>query len=115
MAMLKQSEVVHYLVSLGVVKPSAVVARELAVVDASRRHHVFITSTRAGPTFVVKQATRQNASSLAHEACALRALEAVREFRANVPAVVHDDPQAALLVLRTPGGARTWSEHHGAG
>ena len=56
-AMLEQSQVAHYLLSLGLVKPRAVLE------DGPRRRRrrraatrVFVVTTRRGPTYVVKQA-----------------------------------------------------------
>jgi Ser/Thr protein kinase RdoA (MazF antagonist) len=111
---LAQSEIVHYLLSLGLVKPGAVVDGDLAVVDASRRNCVFLVTTAGGPTFVIKQARPETTATLAHEAAMLRAL-AGGDLADRVPTVVHHDPGAARLVLRTPGGARDWNEHHAAG
>jgi Ser/Thr protein kinase RdoA (MazF antagonist) len=112
--MLQQSDIAHYLLSLGLVKPRDVVEEDLTVVDASRRNCVFLATTRAGPTYVVKQAGPRTAPTLAHEAAVLRALERSELGRA-VPAVVLHDPESARLVLSTPGGARDWGEHHRAG
>ena len=112
--MLAQSEIAHYLLSLGLVKPRAVVDDDFTVLDASRRNAVFLAGTTTGPTFVVKQAGRRSAGTLAHEAGVLRVL-AAGDLADRVPAVVHHDPDAARLVLRTPGGARDWNEHHAAG
>ena len=109
--MLEQSDVAHYLLSLGVVKPRAVVEEGLAIVDASRRNCVYLVSARSGPTFVVKQATSKNASGLAHEASVLRTVAGAPELAAHVPTVVHHED--GRLVLRTPAGARDWSEHRG--
>ncbi len=72
--MLTQAGTAHYLLSLGVVKPSDVVEHELSVTDESRRNAVFIASTRTGPAYVVKQASAQTAATVAHEAAMLRAL-----------------------------------------
>jgi Ser/Thr protein kinase RdoA (MazF antagonist) len=113
--MLEQSDIAHYLLSLGLVKPRAVVEEDFTVVDASRRNCVFLVTTRAGPTYVVKQAVPRTAPMLAHEAAVLRALADAPELAGQVPTVVLDEPEAARLVLRTPGGARDWSEHHRAG
>lgn len=112
--MFAQSEIAHYLLSLGLVKPGAIVDEGLTVVDASRRNSVFLVSTTAGPTFAVKQARAGTADTLAHEAAVLRVL-AAGDLADRVPAVVHHDPNAGRLVLRTPGGARDWNEHHAAG
>jgi hypothetical protein len=113
--MLTQSDIAHYLLSLGVVKPRAVVEDELAVADASRRNCVFIASARVGPAYVVKQAGPRSAPALAHEAEVLSALAHTAEVAELVPSVVHHDPEAALLVLSTPAGARNWSQHHDVG
>jgi Ser/Thr protein kinase RdoA (MazF antagonist) len=113
--MLEQSEIVHYLLSLGLVKPNAVVGGDLTVVDASRRNCVFIATTRAGPTYVVKQAGPRSARTLVHEAHVLRVLTDWPALAAQVPVVVHHDSGAARLVLRSPGGARDWGQHHGSG
>jgi len=101
--------------SLGLVKPRAVVEENLTIVDASRRNCVFLAAVRGGPTYVVKQAGPRSARTLAHEAAVLRALAEATELAAHVPTVVHHESQAARLVLRTPGGARDWDEHQGAG
>lgn len=112
--MLAQSDIAHYLLSLGIVKPRAVVDEGLTVIDASRRNSVFLVTTAAGRTFAVKQARAGTAATLAHEAAVLRVL-AAGELADRVPAVVHHDPDAGRLVLRTPGGAKDWNEHHAAG
>ena len=111
---LEQSEIPLYLLSLGLVKPSDVVDGNLRVVDSSRRNRVFLATTSAGPTFVVKQAGARTAATLAHEAAVLELL-AGGDFAERVPAVVAHDSGAARVVLRTPGGARDWNEHHAAG
>ena len=113
--MLGQSDIAHYLLSLGVVKPRAVLDGELAIVDASRRNCVFIATTPDAPTYVVKQATPPNAETLRHEAAVLRALAGDPELAPVVPAVVHHDAADALLVLSSPGGGREWNKHHVAG
>jgi Ser/Thr protein kinase RdoA (MazF antagonist) len=113
--MLKQSHVAHYLLSLGLVKPQAVVDGELTIADASRRNCVFLASTRAGPTYVVKQAARRHAATLAHEAAVLAVLAEAEELAGRVPRVVRFGPEQARLVLCTPAGAQSWSDHHGNG
>jgi Ser/Thr protein kinase RdoA (MazF antagonist) len=110
--MLEQSDIAHYLLSLGLVKPRDVVEEGLGIVDTSRRNCVFLATTRAGPTYVIKQAGTRTAPTLAHEAAVLRALAGAPQLAEQVPTVVLHDPQTARLVLRTPGGARNWSEHH---
>jgi aminoglycoside phosphotransferase (APT) family kinase protein len=111
--MLKQSDIAHYLLSLGLVKPRDVVDEEFTVVDASRRNCVFLAGTGAGPTFVVKQARPRTAHTLAHEAAVLAALAAATDLAGSVPTTVHHEPESARLVLRTPGRARVWSDHDG--
>jgi aminoglycoside phosphotransferase (APT) family kinase protein len=113
--MLTQAGIAHYLLSLGVVNPSAVVEDELSVLDASRRNAVFLAAASSGPAYVVKQARAETAATLAHEAAMLRALAAMPELDGLVPQVAHEDREAACLVLRTPADARAWSEHHRAG
>jgi aminoglycoside phosphotransferase (APT) family kinase protein len=109
--MVEQSDVAHYLLSLGVVKPQAIVDEGFTVVDASRRNCVFLARTRSGPTLVVKQAMSGDGSALAHEAAVLRLLAGDLELAVHVPEVVHFESDC--LVLRTPSGARDWSEHQG--
>lgn len=113
--MLEQSEISHYLLSLGLVKPRAIRDEELVVVEASRRNVVFIASTVSGPAYVVKQAVARHAATLSHEAAVLGALATTPELRALVPAIAHYDPAAARLVLRTRAGARDWNSHRHAG
>ena len=105
----------HYLLSLGLVKPRAILDEELVVIDASRRNAVFIASTATGPAYVVEQAVARHAPTLAHEAAVLAALAGAPELRALVPAIAHHDAAEARLVLRTPAGARDWNAHHRAG
>jgi aminoglycoside phosphotransferase (APT) family kinase protein len=109
--MLEQSDIAHYLLSLSVVKPQAIVDEDFRVVDASRRNTVFVATTSSGPTFVVKQAPSDHAADLAHEAAVLRRLAAAPALAPHVPAVVHlDGPR---LVLRSPGGGRDWRSQTG--
>jgi Ser/Thr protein kinase RdoA (MazF antagonist) len=112
---LEQSEIAHYLLSLGLVKPRAVVDGELTIVDASRRNSVFVAVTRGGPAYVVKQARPRSARTLEHEAQVLRALARQPTLADHVPRVAHQDVDAARLVLRSPGGGRDWREQHRAG
>jgi Phosphotransferase enzyme family len=100
---LEQSDVAHYLLSRGVVKPREVIDDGFTVVDASRRNRVFLAGTRSGPTFVVK-----HGPALAHEAAILRLLAGAPGLAEHVPAVVLEEP--ACLVLRTPGGAQAWRD-----
>jgi aminoglycoside phosphotransferase (APT) family kinase protein len=109
--MLEQSDIAHYLLSLSVVKPQAVIEEDFKVVDVSRRNCVFLATTRSGPTFVVKQATSANVSALAREAAVLDLLAGTPELAPHVPAVVRLDQ--GCLVLRTRGGARDWNVHSG--
>jgi Ser/Thr protein kinase RdoA (MazF antagonist) len=113
--MLEQSAIAHYLLSLGLVKPQEVVDGDLTILDVSRRNCVYLATTRAGPAYVVKQGTSRSAVTLSHEAEVLRGLAGVAELACFVPTVVHHEPDAARLVLRTPTGARDWSDHHGDG
>lgn len=113
--MLDQSQIAYFLLSLGVIKPRAVVEDGLTVADASRRNCVFIVTTASGPTYAVKQASPESALALQHEAAVLRVLADAPELAGQVPAVVHENPEMAVLVLRSPGGGRDWTEHHGAG
>jgi Ser/Thr protein kinase RdoA (MazF antagonist) len=110
--MLEQSDIAHYLLSLGLVKPRAIVEENLTVVDASRRNCVFVATTDGAPTYVVKQAGPRSALTLDHEAAVLRALGNSDALADCVPVVVHHEPQAALLVLRSPPDTRSWSVHH---
>jgi Ser/Thr protein kinase RdoA (MazF antagonist) len=113
--MLEQPDIAHYLLSLGLVKPRDVVEEDLTIVDASRRNSVFLAMKRAGPTYVIKQADTETARTLAHEAAILRFLAETTELAGHVPEVVEHEPAMARLVLKTPGGARDWIEHHRAG
>jgi Ser/Thr protein kinase RdoA (MazF antagonist) len=111
--MLEQSDIAHYLLSLGLVKPRDVVDKGLRIVDASRRNSVFLAATCAGPTYVVKQAGPRTAHTLAHEAAVIDALAEVKKVAAHVPTVILHEPEEARLVLRTPAAARDWCHHSG--
>jgi aminoglycoside phosphotransferase (APT) family kinase protein len=112
---LEHSDVARHLLSLGLLDPAAVVEEDLAIVDASRRNRVFVAARRGGPALVVKQCADGRGDTLAHEAAVLRALGGHPGVAGHVPAVVHHDPRAGTLVLRTPGGARDWSAQHARG
>jgi aminoglycoside phosphotransferase (APT) family kinase protein len=112
--MLRQSDIAHYLLSLGLVKPREVVEERLTISDASRRNSVFLAEVRGGPTYVVKQAGPRTAPTLAHEAAVLRVLADTTDVAGHVPAVMDADPEAGRLVLRTPGAALDWNEHQRA-
>ena len=113
--MLEQSDMAHYLLSLGLVKPRDIVEGDFSVIDVSRRNCVFLAKRRAGRTYVVKQARPRTAHTLAHEAAVLRVLADVPDLAGQVPTVVHHEREAARLVLSTPAGARDWTEHHSSG
>jgi Ser/Thr protein kinase RdoA (MazF antagonist) len=113
--MLEQSDMAHYLLSLGLVKPRDVLEEGLTIADMSRRNCVYVATTRAGPTYVVKQSALRTASTLTHEAAILRALAEEPELAQAVPTVMLDDAEEARLVLRTPGSGRSWSEQYRAG
>jgi aminoglycoside phosphotransferase (APT) family kinase protein len=103
--MLEQSDIAHYLLSLGLVKSRDVVEEDLTIRDVSRRNCVFLATTRTGPAFVVKEGT---APTLAHEAAVLRDLAGVLACR--IPSVVRFEPETGRLVLSTPPGARDWGD-----
>jgi Ser/Thr protein kinase RdoA (MazF antagonist) len=113
--MLEQSDMTHYLLSLGLVKARDIVEGDLSVIDVSRRNCVFLARRRAGRTYIVKQARPQTAQTLAHEAAVLRVLAQKPELAGQVPTVVHHERDADRLVLSTPGGARDWTDHHSSG
>ncbi len=109
--MIEQSDIAHYLLSLGVVKPRQVVEGDFAIVDVSRRNCVFLVTPPSGAVFVVKQAAPGPAEFLAHEASVLRLLAGAPEVARHVPEVVHE--QDGCIVLRTPADARDWAKHQG--
>jgi aminoglycoside phosphotransferase (APT) family kinase protein len=109
---IEQSDIAHYLLSLGVVKPRAVIDDGFTVADVSRRNRVFVVTTQSGPAFVVKQRAASGDTALAHEAAILRLL-AGSSLAEYVPRVVHVEADGACLVLRTPGGARGWTGRPG--
>jgi hypothetical protein len=111
--MVEQSDIAHYLLSLGVVKPRSVIDEDLTVVDVSRRNSVFLATSRSGPTFVVKQGSVETAPALANEGAILRILAGVPELAPHVPAVVHEEPAEGRIVLRTAPGARDWLDRRG--
>ncbi|MEN3281017.1 MAG: hypothetical protein V7607_2157 [Solirubrobacteraceae bacterium] len=113
--MFEQSDVAQLLLNLRLVDPRAVGEEDLTIIDASRRNTVFVATTRVGPAYVVKQVRSSQPAALAHEAAILRVLTRHSELAEQVPTVVHHDPAAALLVLRTAGGGQDWSAHHEAG
>jgi aminoglycoside phosphotransferase (APT) family kinase protein len=113
--MLEQSGIAHYLLSLGLVKPRAVVDGDLTIVDVSRRNSVFVATTRDGPAYVVKQAGPRSARTFAHEAAVLRVLADVEELAPRIPKVILYEPAEARLVLATPAAAIDWTAQHATG
>src|SRR4051794_19642396 len=109
-AWLDQSQVAHYLLSLGLVNPHAVIEEDLVVTDVSRRNSVFVVTQSRGPTCVVKQAGPGNADAVAHEAKVLRFLAGVPELAGHVPEPVHSDDANPRLVMRSPAGAVAWND-----
>ncbi|WP_028062598.1 phosphotransferase family protein [Solirubrobacter soli] len=103
--MLEHSRIAHYLLSLGVVKPGAVLDGDLVVTEVSRRNAVFLVTSSTGPAFVVKEAG--SGGTLDREATVLRALAADESVAGLVPRVVaHEDGR---LVLASPPAALDWS------
>jgi aminoglycoside phosphotransferase len=106
--LLQQSHVAHYLVSLGLVNPLAVIEEDLTVTDVSRRNAVFVVTSSRGPVLVVKQAGSEDGRTVANEAAVLRSLAQVPALAGVVPELVHSDEAARRLVLRTPAAAIPW-------
>jgi aminoglycoside phosphotransferase (APT) family kinase protein len=69
---------------------------------------VFVATARHGDAFVVKQAGPHSVATLAHEAAVLAELAGRPSLVGKVPEVVHHDPAAHRLVVRTAAGARDW-------
>jgi Ser/Thr protein kinase RdoA (MazF antagonist) len=109
-AVLEHSQVAHYLLSLGVVNPRAVVDGDLVVTNVSRRNTVFLARTSTGPAYVVKEAGPSSAHTLAREAAVLRGLAGEPAIAALVPELVAHDAAAMRLVLRSPAGGLDWGE-----
>jgi aminoglycoside phosphotransferase (APT) family kinase protein len=112
--MLQRSEVSRILLDLRLVDHRAVVEKDLTIVEASRRHSVFV-ATQGRTAYVLKQVRSGDAGALAHEADILRVLARDQQLAAHLPTVVHHDRAEALLILRSVGGAQDWSVHHHAG
>lgn len=106
----EQSQVAHYLLSLGLVNPEAVLEEDLVVTDTSRRNSVFVVTSSRAPTYVVKQGSPGNSAAVAHEADVLRALADVPALAGQVPELVHHDDAGGRLVLRSPAGTVAWNE-----
>src|SRR3954453_22621923 len=106
---LKQSQVAHYLVSLGLVNPRAVVEEDLVITEVSRRNTVYLVTSSEAEAYVVKQGAAATAAALANEAAVCGALAGAPELRGVVPELAHHDPSAARLVLRSPAGAQAMS------
>jgi aminoglycoside phosphotransferase (APT) family kinase protein len=107
---LEQSQVAHYLLSLGLVNPRAVLEEDLTVTDTSRRNSVYLVRASSGPTYVVKQAEPSLAASLANEAAVIRGLAQLPGLAGHVPELAHHDAASARLVLRSPAGAIAWGD-----
>lgn len=105
---LDHSQIAHYLLSLGLVKPRAVIDEDLTVVDVSRRNAVFLASTSNGPSYVVKQSGQAGPDPLRREAAVLSQLACDPALADLIPKLVHFDRDATRLVLRTPAGGREW-------
>ena len=88
-----------------VVKPRAVVEDDFTVVDASRRNCVFLATTRAA-TYVVKQAPPAQRRHAGTRSDHPPLLAAAPELGRRVPAVVHEEPDAARSSCERPPAAR---------
>jgi aminoglycoside phosphotransferase (APT) family kinase protein len=107
-AQLEHSQVAHYLLSLGLVKPSAVVEGDLVVTDVSHRNTVFLATSSGGPAYVVKEAGPASAHTVAREAVILRGFERDPRLSGMVPELVHYDEAELRLVLRSPRDGVDW-------
>jgi aminoglycoside phosphotransferase (APT) family kinase protein len=107
-AVLEHSQVAHYLLSLGLVNPRAVIEEDLTVTDVSRRNTVFLATSARGPSYVVKEPGPAGAATLAREAAILTGLARAPALAGLIPELVHYDEAAVRLVLRSPPGALDW-------
>jgi len=105
---LEHAQVAHYLLSLGLVNPRAVIEEDLTVTDVSRRNTVFLATCSAGPSYVIKEAGLAGTDTLAREATILRGLASQPALAGLTPELVHYDATAVRLVLRSPPRALDW-------
>src|SRR5579859_6554961 len=101
--MLTLAEVARYLLDCALITPPQIVAGDLAVEDATRRHANYRVSSMAGPAYFVKQGVGpERAAALAHEAAVyewLTADPAAHALGRYLPHLRRYDAAAGVLVL----------------
>jgi aminoglycoside phosphotransferase (APT) family kinase protein len=113
--LLRQHEIVPYLIDAGVIQDRTLLNGGIRVIDASRRNHVFVVGGDRPPAHVVKQSRSNDDPALAREAAVLRSLASLEppgQLDGLLPRLVTYDATERILVLETEPGARNLSEQY---
>jgi len=116
--MAKQHEVITHLLRRGLLTTEQIVAGDIELNNASRRHANVTVTISNGPSYFVKLGLdAEKRSALANEASVYRVFAGMpeRSLRDFTPALVHYDEEHAILVLELVEGARNFRQVHAGG
>ncbi|MDQ2807569.1 MAG: aminoglycoside phosphotransferase family protein [Chloroflexota bacterium] len=109
-------ELARYLLRHDLIQPQQVVAGDLVVADATRRHANTRVISAGGPSYLVKQGVgAARAASIAHEAVVYQVLQesgAGRVLGRYLPRCYAYHAAEALLVLELVPDAHAWGAYH---
>jgi Phosphotransferase enzyme family len=115
-AVLRQREVVPYLLRRKLVHPSAVVGCDLLVTDASRRNHNFRVVSERGPSYLLKQGVGHGgARTIGHEAATYRLLREdprLHVMKRYLPACHGYDSDRGVITLELLRHAESLRDYH---
>jgi aminoglycoside phosphotransferase (APT) family kinase protein len=111
--MLRQADIVPYLLRHRLVSPRSVVASDLGVFDASSRNRNYRVVSRSGPSYLVKIGTGDARSTVAREAAIYERL-AVGAMAPYIPRFDRYDPEEDVLVIELVDG-EDLHRHHADG
>jgi thiamine kinase-like enzyme len=114
--LLRQTEVVPYLLRRKLVHPAAVVECDLLVADASRRNRNFRVVSERGPSYLLKQGVGDGgARTVGHEAAMYRSLREsprLEGLKRYLPACHGYDSERGVLTLELLRHAESLRDHH---
>jgi hypothetical protein len=115
-ALLRQTEVVPYLLRRELLHPAAVVGCDVLVTDASRRNRNFRVVSERGPSYLLKQGVgNDGARTVGHEAAVYRSLREGpwrEKMKRYLPACHGYDTERGVLTLELLPRAESLRDYH---